>query len=179
MSPERHGAAGAEADTASALPFRVLNAVVRLGGAASTLLILAAVCLVSYAIVQRYVFQAPLLWSDELTGYGLVALIMLGAAEAYRHGDHIAIDLVAASAGPRLSRWLGLWADLSVLIFAVVLGWSSWDSISFAYAFGSYSSGEIEIQTWIPQVPMLIGAGLLALTALARMVHRVLAGHPA
>ena len=45
--------------------------------------------------------------------------------------------------------------------------------MQFAYGFGSYSVGYIEIQTWIPQVPVLIGCVLLALMALVRLIQAV------
>lgn len=163
---------------AEAAPFgeRWVGRLVWLCGALSTLLILVALVVTVYAIVMRYVFERPLLWVDELTGYGLVALIMLGMAEAYRRGDHIGIDLLTGRVQGRARRGLAAWADAAVLGFAVVLGWSTWDAISFARAFGSYSAGHIEIETWIPQVPLLIGAVLLGLLAAARLLGRVLGG---
>ena len=51
---------------------------------------------------------------------------------------------------------------------AAIIGWSAWESILFARAFGSYSVGYIEIETWIPQVPLVFGAILLGLAAIAR-----------
>jgi C4-dicarboxylate transporter DctQ subunit len=155
---------------------RLVELPVRLGGVLATLLILFLLGLTADAVVQRYLLNTPLLWSDELTGYLLVALIMCGASEAYRRGDHMAIDLVTGRAGPRLARVIGAWSNLAVLAFAVVLGWSAWEAISFARAFGSYSSGEIEVATWIPQIPLMIGALLLGLTALSRLLGRLAKG---
>lgn len=138
------------------------------------MLILLAI--VGYAIIQRYVLGRPLLWGDEMLGYVLVALVMFGAAEALRRGDHIAIDLLTASTQGK-SRWLlALWSHLAVLIFALILGYSAWDAVSFAYDFGEYSAGSMEVPTWIPQLPMLLGALLLGLASLARLLDRLLPG---
>ena len=100
-----------------------------------------------------------------MIGYLLVTLVMLGSAEALRRGDHIAIDLVSARLRPRTARLQLAFANLSVMAFAVIVGLSIWDSISFAYSFGSYSVGYIEIATWIPQAPIVLGMALLFLTA--------------
>jgi len=154
---------------AASLPARMVFALARLGGAVSALLIVLVLGIVIYAIFQRYGMHTPLLWGDEVIGYLLVAIVMFGAAEALRQEDHISINLVSAGAGPKLAFVLRLWFDLAVLIVAVILGWSTWQAIRFAYDFGSYSAGSIEIATWIPQVPMLIGAGLLGLVAAMRM----------
>lgn len=163
---------------AASLPARGVIALTKLSAALSALLILAVLVIVTYAVFQRYVLETPLLWGDELLGYLLVAIVMLGAAEALRGNDHIAMDVFSARAGPRLDRWLRIWADLAVLAFAVVLGWSTWQSIRFAIDFGSYSVGHIEIATWIPQVPMLVGSALLGLIALTRILQGLLSSAP-
>jgi TRAP-type C4-dicarboxylate transport system permease small subunit len=166
MTPETEGG-----EAAASLPVtRIVYALTRLCGYLSALLILVILAIVVYAITYRYVLNTPILGGDELLGYLLVAAIMLGAAEALRQGDHISIDLLLNRAGPRSRRLLRLWADLAVLVFSVLLGWSAWGSISFAYDFGSYSPGHLEMAMWIPKSPVLIGSVLLALTATARIL---------
>lgn len=159
---------GTEAGNAS-LPVKLADRLTWLGGVLSTLLILVVFAIVVYAVFQRYVIDRSLMWADEMTGYLLVTLIMLGCAEALRKGDHIAIDLASSYAGPRFARLLHIIGNLSVILFALIMGWSAWHSISFARAFGSYSVGYIEIQTWIPMLPMLAGSFLLLLAAIVRM----------
>lgn len=166
-----------ETADAASLPARALYGLVWLCGALSALLIIFILGVVTYAVIQRYVLGTPLLWGDEFIGYVLVAIVMLGTAEALRKGDHIAIDLLTSRAGKVGSHVLAAWSDLAVLAFAIVLGWSSWIAIEFAYDFGEYSSGYIEIQTWIPQLPMLIGSVLIALVAITRLFERLIQGH--
>lgn len=150
---------------------RAAEFLISIGGMLSTLLILLVFAIVAYAITQRYVLDTPLLWGDEFIGYTLVAIVMLGAAEALRRGDHISIDLLASRAGGALRTFLGALSNIAVIVFAVIIGWSAWESITFARAFGSYSVGYIEIETWIPQVPMLFGAALLILASLTRIIR--------
>lgn len=154
-------------------PTRIVSWLVRLCGALSTALIVVILAVISYAIVQRYVLGTPLLWADELNGYLLVAMVMLGAAEALRRGDHIAIDLIASRMTRGGAALLSVWGNLAVIAFSAVLGWSAWESIAFAYDFGSYSPGHMEIAMWIPMIPILAGSGLLVLTALVRILEAV------
>ena len=158
-------------DVASASSFgvRLVNWISWLSGALSSLLIFVTLTISVYAIFQRYIIDRPLLWGDELLGYLLVALVMFGAAEALRGNHHIAIDLLYSRTRSRARFALKMLSDAAVLAFAIILGVSTWDSISFAYGFGSYSPGYIEIGTWIPQVPMLIGCVLLGLVAATRV----------
>ena len=168
---------GAPHGAPSSLPDRIVNALVAACGALSTALILVIFVQIVVAVTRRYVIDRPLQWSDELIGYLLVTLVMLGAAEALRRGDHIAIDLVTARLGPKMRRVQAAFGYLSVMAFAAIVGVSIWDSIVFARGFGSYSVGYIEIETWIPQVPVVIGMGLLFLTALLGL-YRTVRGAP-
>lgn len=156
-------------------PDRVLEGLVWFCGALSTLTILWIFGQVTAAVVFRYILDSPLQWSDEVSGYLLVAAVMLGAAEALRRGDHIAIDLLsnrlAARMSPGMARAQAVFALLAVIGFAAVVGLSAWESIVFAYGFGSYSVGYIEIETWIPQTPVVLGAALLALMAALRILQ--------
>ena len=159
------------ASPAPLLLSRIVYALVRLCGFLSAFLILAILAVVVYAVVHRYLLNAPILGGDELLGYLLVAAIMLGAAEALRRGDHISIDLLAGKASSGVARALGIWSNLAVLAFSALLGWSAWRSITFAYGFGSYSPGYLEVAMWIPKSPILIGSVLLAVTAFVRVLE--------
>lgn len=165
MSGLHHG----EAAQPASLPARIAGALAWTCGALSTGLILLAFAITILAVFMRYVMNDALLWSDEVTGWTLVALVSLGVAEAYRRGDHIAIDLISARLSSRAAKVQRLFADAAVLIFAVVIFLSTWEAISFARMFGSYTSGYLEIESWIPQAPMMIAAIMLALVALSRM----------
>lgn len=75
----------------------------------------------------------------------------------------------------------GLWrklfhyiSDLAVLLFGIVLGVSAWEAISFAKAFGSYTNGNVEVETWILQVPLLLGSALLGMTAVLKIGERAM-----
>jgi C4-dicarboxylate transporter DctQ subunit len=64
-----------------------------------------------------------------------------------------------------------MFGNLAVIAFAALVGVSIWDAIVFARGFGCCSVGYIEIETCIPQVPVLIDAALLALSAARRLTQ--------
>lgn len=166
---------GEDALAASSPISKITTPIVWIGGALSTLLILIAFGITVYAVFNRYILNSPLLWADEVIGYFLVGIVMFGAAEAYRRNDHIAIDLLSSKASGTAAFGLAIVSDLAVLAFAAMLGISTWEAVTFAYDFGSYSSGSIEIAMWIPQLPLLAGAVLLALAALEKLSGRLFA----
>jgi TRAP-type C4-dicarboxylate transport system permease small subunit len=165
-----------EATSVASLPERLLTLIVRLGGAISTLLILIALALTTYSVFMRYVIGHPPVWIDQLVGYILVALVMFGVAEAYRRGNHIAIDLLTGNLSGRMDRLRQIWSDLCVLAFSLVIVISTSEAVEFARSFGSFTSGSIEIESWIPQLPLLVGGLLLGLFAIARLFGHIFRG---
>lgn len=168
-----HNHSDGEAEASPPFLVGLIAPLIWLGGAVSTVLILIMLAVTIHAVIMRYIFTKPLLWADEVTGWSLVAIVMLGAAEAYRKGDHIAIDILSGKATGTLGRMLGLLGDAAVLGFAIILGWSTWDGISFNRKFVSYTAGHIEIETWYLQTPMLAGAIFLGLVAFAKVLGRL------
>ncbi len=140
-------------------------------------MIMAILGLITWAVARRYVAGHPLPWADELSGYLLVAMVGLGMAEALRRGDHIAIDLLTSKAKAPQQRLLAVLSAFAVLVFALILAWSAWGHIRFDYAFGSYTPGEIEVESWVPQVPLLVGWILLAIVAIGQILES-LTGDP-
>lgn len=165
---------GEAAVAASLLSRLVSGPVVWVGGALSSVLILAVFVITIYAIVMRYFVNKPLLWADEVTGWLLVGIVMFGVAEAYRRGDHIAIDVLSSHARGAAKGAIAIVADIAVLGFSLVVGLSTWDAIIFARMFGSYTVGNIVLPTWILQTPILIGAVLLGLVAIVHLGERLL-----
>lgn len=160
-----------EARRASSLPERVAASISRLGGALSAVLILLVLAITAVSVFNRYVLGQPLMGVDESTGFLVVAIVMFGAAEALRRGDHIRIDLFLDHAGPRIRWWLELWSLASVIIFSALLFITAWHTVLFSRAFGAYSTGYLSLPMWIPQSTMVVGAALLGLAALAAMLR--------
>lgn len=160
-----------EAPRASSFPERATAAISRLGGALSALLILVVLAITAVSVFNRYFLGRPLMGVDEATGFLVVAIVMFGAAEALRRGDHIRIDLLFDHLGPRGRWWLELWSLASVLVFAALLLVASWHTVVFSRQFGAYSSGYLSLPMWIPQLTMVVGAVLIGLAALAAMLR--------
>lgn len=137
------------------------------GGAA--LLVLLSLVLTAYSVLQRYVFGTPVTWSDELFGYLVIGMVMLGAAESLRRNDHISVDLLTSRVGDSARRWLDLWAMLLVIVVAVALIVGATGMVRYSYGFGVFSEGYLEMPMWIPQSVFLFGAALLALIAVCRI----------
>ena len=146
----------------------------RLFGAFATLAILVVLVLTAVNVAGRYLFSAPLRGAEELTGFLVVAMVMLGAAEAYRRGDHIRIDILTDRLGPRWARWIDLLSHLSVAAFAANLLRTGLHTVGFSRSFGAYSPGYMEIPMWIPQFSLVMGGALLLAMSVLKLVDALL-----
>ena len=68
-----------------------------------------------YAIRSYYdVFSRPPVWTDDVVGFALVAIVLLAAAQSLRRGEHIGVDVLVGRLGPRGARWAQAWSAFSV-----------------------------------------------------------------
>ena len=71
-------------------------------------------------VVMRYVFHAPLIWTDELGVLLFIWLAMLGSVLAVERGEHMRITLLLALPA-RLLTYLQTTAMLVVCLFLAAL----------------------------------------------------------
>src|SRR5450432_2759542 len=74
----------------------------------AALLVVAEIVILFAGVVARYVLHKPLIWSDELASILFLWLAMLGAAVAFRRGEHMRMTALVARASPGLRAFLDL-----------------------------------------------------------------------
>ena len=74
------------------------------GGVVSSVLILLVLVITGTGVWMRYVVGQHIAGVEEATGFFVVAIVMFGAAEASRRGDHIRIDIILDKAPPQIGR---------------------------------------------------------------------------
>jgi len=154
-------------------PGRVVGWLAQAAAWVSAFLVLFTLAVTGFSVFRRYVLGRPVTWTDELSGFLVVAIVMLGAAEVLRRDEHVSVDIFSAQA-TGAKRWLlAFWSDLSVAAVAAVLFLSSLDAVKFSRMIGVYSDGYLEAPLWIPQSVMLVGVGLLFVMAVARLIDLV------
>lgn len=139
--------------------------------------LLLSLCLIGWAVVMRYVFNAAPVWVDEVVGFLLVAIVMLSAARALRHGEHIAVDLLVDRLSVHARRWIRAWAAFAVGVVACVLIVNGWGTARLARMLGLVTEGNLEWPTWMLMVLMPVG-GVLLLLAAIEVFWRAAAGLP-
>ena len=149
---------------------RVVRFAARVALGLSALALLASLATIVYSVVRRYVFNAPVAWTDELVGYLLVASVMLAAADALLGGEHIAVDIVTDRLPPLGKRAAFLFGLVAVAATAVLLVVEGIGTVRFSLMVGQRSNGVLALPLWIPQALVPIGALLLLAAAAAAFI---------
>src|SRR3954465_5353630 len=74
----------------------------------AALLVVAEVVILFAGVVARYGLRQPLIWSDELAPLLFLWLGMLGAAVAFRRGEHMRMTAAVAGMSPPARAFLDL-----------------------------------------------------------------------
>ena len=120
-------------------------------------------------VISRYVFNAPLAWSDELASILFLWLAMLGAVIALRRDEHMRLTTFLGMMSLRRRAWVETLSVVVTVVFALMLLEPAYDHV---------------IDQWIVTTPALewpdgmrvaaigVGAVLLLVIALARLAER-------
>ena len=162
-----------EAKPATSVLYHLIVSVSKLAAAVGAGVVVLMMLVVAYSVVNRYILNTPITWTDELSGYLVVALVMLGAADALRRGDHISVDLITSRLTKRSKRFVEIWGYTVVIVFSSVLLISSKRTIDYSINFEIVSEGYLEVPIWIPQSFLILGGSLVFLVALAKLTRAV------
>ncbi len=86
----------------------------------------AIVVVLFLGVVTRYVFNAPLFWSEEVCLLGLIWLTFLGGAVLVRQDKNVTITILADRLPPRIRRYLDYVNHLLIILCLVVMIDQSW-----------------------------------------------------
>jgi tripartite ATP-independent transporter DctM subunit len=169
-APLLHGdvATGASANPLSGMAGRADRV---LGGAVETvaaLLVLAEICVLFAGVVSRYVFHAPLVWSDELASILFLWLSMLGAAVALRRGEHMRMTALLQKVQPSTRALLDAFAIAASVAFLVLI---VWPSIDYAHEESFIVTPALEISNAWRAAAIPAGIGIMVVMALLRLLR--------
>lgn len=142
-----------------------------IGIAISGLAMLVSLVLVIYGVVLRYALNRPQSWLDELVGYLLVATVMLGAADALRQREHIAIDIITGRLDHKKRFWVAVLALLCVAATAFLFIYEGWGAVAFSKMVDMRSTGHLDMPIWTMQLLIPVGGALLLLNAVTLLLR--------
>lgn len=109
----------------------------------------------------------------EYSSYLMGISFLLGSGLTLRAGMHIRVELLLKAFGGRLARPFEIAAALVGTVFSGVLAWSLG-----RFALQSFTSGQVSGESltrlWIPQVALALGAAVLLVQMLLRLLSALL-----
>ena len=137
------------------------------------LVLLAIIALTMAEVVSRYVLRNPLILSDELGGYALVAISCLGLAYCGMEGGHIRITFIVERLDPRTAGWIRLMTLALGLVFVAVAAWVSWKFLGDSFTRDMRSNSMLRTPLKWPQMALPVGFTLFALVILAQLARAI------
>jgi len=117
-------------------------------------------------VLGRSLFDAPLLWTDEVGSLALTIIAFIGGAVAYRRDQHISVHTILGLLPARLSAVLRAASDWLVLEVSVV---SFVQSLTLLRTRWEERTPILEMRgTWLA-LPLTVGMAIMAVYALARL----------
>jgi C4-dicarboxylate transporter DctQ subunit len=153
----------------TSLFFRLTAAVSAAGAVAGGVALIAITAIVTYDVIVRFLGH-PTMWATEVSGYLLIAVAILGAAETLRRNEHFGMTLLVDTFKPGLRRIVGLvvWCWVFLLICGLVIG--MWSLIENSLMYGLRSYTIMQIPLVYPQIVLFLGFGALAVALFARIM---------
>ncbi|MEC9435326.1 MAG: TRAP transporter small permease [Pseudomonadota bacterium] len=145
------------------------------GHALAGVAMLAMMAMIAAEVICRGFLGFSLLLVDEVGGYLLVAILFLGAADAFRTGSLLRVDYVFAALSGRPRLALSLAFNIGSLVFAVLLDRALIRQVESAWDRGTQAPTLLATPLWLPQIVMPLGASLLVLALLGAVIADAMA----
>lgn len=165
------------APRASGFFLRLLDAITALANISGSLLILALVALIAADVAGRNLLGRPISGVPEMVSLSIVAIVFLQAPQALRAGRFTRSDgliEVLRKRSKTLTKWLETAFDLVGLTVLAAILYAHWPILVRSWVRNDFvgAVGDFTAPTWPVKAMLALGAALLALQFIARIIRR-------
>ena len=126
-----------------------------------------------YEVVMRYLFNMPTIWVHEASYLLFGMQYLLAGAYALLHGAHVRVDILYVKLPDRARVALDILTSVFFFIFVLALLGTSWRFFMNSFAVRETTVETWGIQHWPVKGMMLVGAVLLALAGVSKLVKDI------
>jgi tripartite ATP-independent transporter DctM subunit len=134
----------------------------------AAVLVVVEIAVLFSGVVSRYVFDRPLVWSDELASVLFLWLAMFGAVIALRRGEHMRLTALVKLAAPRRRAFLETLSAIVVAIFVLQIILPAQEYIESEWAI---TTPALAISDGLRVAAIWVGAVLMMVIAVARLIE--------
>jgi tripartite ATP-independent transporter DctM subunit len=145
------------------------DAVVRLIGFITVILLVVETTILLSGVISRYVLHAPLTWSDELASILFIWLTMLGSVIALNRGEHMRLTALIGRLTPATRVWCETLGLLVIMLFLVMV---LMPAVEHAEEQMFITTPSLEIPDGLRAAAMPVGVALMLMSAVAQLARR-------
>lgn len=131
-------------------------------------LVVADIVVLFMGVLARFVFHAPLIWSDELASILFIWMAMLGSVVALRRGEHMRMTALVSMQPPSRQPLFEAIALVAALAFLAMVAWPSWE---YASEERFITTPALDISNAWRAAALPVGIALMALFAVLRLLR--------
>ncbi|MDP2000302.1 MAG: TRAP transporter small permease [Rhodoferax sp.] len=151
---------------------KALDALYNSAAALAALCLVGLLIMVMLSIVGRQLhFHVP--GTDAYAGYLMAASGFLALAHTLKRGEHIRVTLLLAQLTSPWKKGLELWSLGFATALSSLFAWYCCRLAWQSRTFHDISTGSDATPLWIPQIPMAVGAVILAIAFIDELVLEI------
>jgi len=150
---------------------RALEAVIRAEQVLIELIVVAMALLICTEVFCRSFLGFSLMFTDEIAGYMLVAIVFLGMPVALSRGALFRVELLLNRMPPGVVRWVQLLFNLLSLAVALMLLWQMVRLVIDSWERKIAAPTVLATPLYIPQIFMVLGLLTLVLVLVLHLTQ--------
>ena len=132
-----------------------------------------AVLAYTYEVTARYLFNMPTIWVHESSFLLFGMQYMLGGAYGLLHGSHVRVDVIYTRLTRRTQAAIDVFTSVFFFIFVIAMCTTGTRFFLESVAMDERSVETWQIQYWPVKGMMLLGAILIVLAGIARLIKDI------
>lgn len=129
----------------------------KIASAVTTLLLVFLTILITYSVISRFAFDAPVAWQYEATLVCLSWVVFIGMSVTFRMDEHMRLTFVSNAMPPKVRA---LWLALMDLVVFAFLAYAGYESISVIQTAMPTTYQTIPVSRGLFYMPFPIGCVL-------------------
>lgn len=119
--------------------------------------------IIFWQVIARYVVGSSLAWSEELSRFLMIFMIMIGASLALRENQLISVEVVPEMLRGRVKKWLTVIVHLISIFFYTIIIMFGW---KVAQSFGNQIAPGTGISMFFIYLSLPLGGVLLLMNSI-------------
>jgi len=121
-------------------------------------------------VICRFVFNSPLVWSEEVARLSVVWMTFLGAAVVCWDGTHLNVDVMFLNMPSRVRRWA---RDFNAVVAVFLLGVVIYYALPLIRISNRHLIGSLNLPVSVIRASAAVGCGLMIAFIVLRRLYRL------